>query len=171
MEEALLGKGSNRKLRRDYSYGLFVGENAKASPLVGHDGISWGYSTVMLVAPEQKAGIAAFVHGGNTLSRDLWSFAEKAIAKLTGIQPIKKQDSISLSELEKFAGTYRLSSYDASYTEAKPKFYTYEVALEFDQVAKKLIWIDEYGRAPMQKMDTELSKFNTIKASITSPSV
>lgn len=105
------------------------------------------------MAPEQKAGIVAFLHAGNTLAPDLWQFAEKALSKLTNSKIIKSNPGTQ--DLASYQGKYSLTSYDSSYIEAAPKFYNYEINLDYDDNEKKLFWIDEDGPAPMQSIGGE----------------
>ncbi|MFW7377220.1 MAG: serine hydrolase domain-containing protein [Oligoflexus sp.] len=136
-----------------YSYGNFIVEDYKGLKVVGHDGISWGYSTVFMMVPEKRFALVAFVQAGKTFSTDLWSYALQMVELFhnlpRGPRPaVKPVDH----ELQDVTGSFRGWTYDyENYSEANPSYAQLDVEISLDN--GKLHWWDDWlGEAELKSL-------------------
>jgi CubicO group peptidase (beta-lactamase class C family) len=131
-------------LDRDYSYGFFIYPEYKGVKVLAHDGVAWGYRSVMLMIPSKKFAFIGFHNVGQSLPEKLWQQAFRAADLFLDLpQQTRERPAVSRTEPVKLTGEYRGWTYDQkNYSESRPRYRQLETRITFDDAARKLKWHD-----------------------------
>ena len=137
----------------DYSYGFFVNPNYKGVKVIAHDGVAWGYRSVVLMIPSRKFAFVAFHNVGLSLPERLWEQAFKAADLFLNLpEGDRAGPVVSVGELAGIVGEYRGWTYDyKNNSEANPKYIELDTQITFDTRKKELGWRDSsFGTAKLK---------------------
>ena len=130
----------------DYSYGFFVDPDYKGLKIIAHDGVAWGYRTVILMIPSRGFAFIGFHNVGLSLPERLWDQAFKAADLFLGLPAGERsKPPIPDGELSDLVGEYRGLTFDYNnYTEADPKYMELTTKITLDDNTHQITWDDSW---------------------------